>query len=244
MASQNTSKNIFTQITLYSLVMTMPFTDHHIQDKIITALVAGERRFSDLIPNEMEHSLFMYHMRKLTSAGLVEKDEQVYRLTLKGAQLYNARHQLNKPLNYPRALIQFIVIKDDLLLVSRRTTGLTHQLNEFMLPGGVHYYLASSRTAAGSIARSRGLRLGEYVGHLETIAPQRNYHGLLDLYRAEQVSDAVKTQAEHEFTWRPLQEIASMDFDRAGSAPYIAQQLLDDTIKPRMTWFADTKPNL
>jgi len=214
----------------------MPFTDHHIQDAIIASLVNGEQRFSDLVPEGMENSLFTYHMRKLTKEELVEKDGQIYRLTLKGAQLYNSRHLLNKPLNYPRALIQFVVIKDRAILLSRRTTALAGTLNEYMLPGGMHYFMASSRTAAGGVAKARNLRLGDYLGCLETIAPERNYHGLIDLYKAEQLSAAPKRQAEHEFVWLPLEEVAVMSFDKAGSASYVAQRILDDAILPRMTW--------
>jgi len=221
--------------------MTMPFTDHHIQDKIIAALVAGGRRFSELVPEGMEHSLFVYHMRKLTKQGLIEKDDQTYRLTLKGAQLYNARHHLDKPLNYPRALIQFLVVRDDQVLLSRRTTGLSNQLNEYMLPGGIHYFLAPSRTAANSIARMRGLQSGNYLGCLETIAAHRNYHGLIDIYEAVHVHDTAKPQAEHEHIWLPIIEVAAMDFDRAGSAPHIVQRLINNDIQPRMTWVvADT----
>lgn len=218
----------------------MPFTDHHIQDKIIASLVVGEQRFSGLVPEGMEHSLFMYHMRKLTKQGLVEKDGQTYHLTLKGAQLYNSRHQLGKPLNYPRALIQFLVIKDDQILLSRRTTALADRLNEYMLPGGIHYFLAPSRTAAGSIARARGLQLGDYLGCLETIAPDREYHGLIDIYEATCVTDIVKPQAEHELVWQPLETVAAMNFDKAGSASQIARRLIDNNIQPRMTWVVDT----
>lgn len=221
----------------------MPFNDHHIQDKIIAALVLGEQRFSDLVPEGMEHSLFMYHMRKLLKQGLVEKDDQTYRLTHKGAQLYNARHQLGKPLHYPKALIQFLVIKDDKILLSRRTTAIAEQLNEYMLPGGIHYFLAPSRTAASSIARSRGLQLGSFLGCLETIAPAHNYHGLIDIYEAECIPDATRPQTEHEFAWLPLEEVSSMSFDQAGSASHIAGRFIDKNIEARMTWVVEGEPD-
>jgi hypothetical protein len=219
--------------------MTMPFTDHHIQDKIIAALVTGEQRFSDLVPEGMEHSLFMYHMRKLTKQGLVEKDDQVYRLTLMGAQLYNARHSLGKPLNYPKALIQFLVIKDDKVMLSRRTTAIANQLNEYMLPGGLHYFLAPSRTAAYSVAKTRGLHITGFLGTLETIAPAHNYHGLIDLYSAEYIQEKPKEQAEFELAWLPLAEVAAMKFDDAGSAPHIIQRYQDGEIAPHMTWVVE-----
>lgn len=214
----------------------MPFTDHHIQDKIIATLVMKEQRFSDLVPEGMEHSLFMYHMRKLTQQELVEKDGQTYRLTLKGAQLYNARHHLDKPLNYPRALIQFLVIHNDRVLLSRRTTSLANQLNEYMLPGGIHYFLAPSRTAASRIAKSRALKAGDFLGSLETIAPDSNYHGIIDIYSAEYDGQSHKQQAEHEFVWLPLADVVSMSFDRAGSAPQVVHRYVQNDIQPRMTW--------
>jgi predicted transcriptional regulator len=216
--------------------MTMAFTDHHIQDKIIVSLVAGEQRFSDLVPEEMEHSLFMYHMRKLIKSGLVEKEDQVYRLTLKGAQLYNAKRQLDKPLDYPKALVQFLVVRDGTMALSRRTTAIASHLNEYMLPGGIHYFLAPSRTAANSIAKTRGLKAGEFLGTLETIASEQGFHGLIDIYRADYIVDKTKPQGDHELVWLPPAEVAAMRFDQAGSAAHIAQRYLDDDILLRMTW--------
>ncbi len=216
--------------------MTMPFTDHHIQDTIITALVSGDQRFSELVPDGMEHSLFMYHMRKLVKDGLVEKDDTVYRLTLKGAQLYNARYSLKKPLQYPRALIQFVVTKDDQILLSKRTTSLAQKLNEYMLPGGVHYFLAPSRTAAAQIAKARGLQVGEYIGQLETIAAKNNYHGLIDLYKATVIKEDKRQQVEYAFDWQPIKEVADMSFAIAGSASHICRQLMVGDMPPRMTW--------
>jgi len=215
--------------------MTLAFTDHHIQDKIISRLVQGECRFTELVPEGMEHSLFMYHMRKLLKAGLVGKDDQTYCLTLRGAQLYNARYHLGKPLNYPRALIQFLVVNDDRVLLSRRTTAIADKLNEYMLPGGLHFFLAPSRTAAKQIARSRGLVAGEYIGLLETIAPAKSYHGLIDLYAATFDHEVKRTENEFSHEWLPLSDVVTMSFDQAGSAPFIVQHYLDKDLTPRMT---------
>lgn len=66
-----------------------------------------------------------------------------------------------------------------------------------------------------------------------------NYHGLIDLYEAEYTPRTTKQQMEHELVWMSLKEVATMDFDRAGSAPHIVQRITDNTILPRMTWFAD-----
>ena len=216
--------------------MTMPFTDHHIQDKIIAQLVEGERRFSDLVPEDMEHSMFMYHMRKLLKLGIVEKDDQMYRLTMRGAQLYNARYQLAKPLRQPRALIQFLVIHDGMVLLSRRTSAIADQLNTYMLPGGMHYFLAPSRTSAKQIAKSRGLVAGELLTSLETIAPVREYHGLIDIYAADPSADLKGAGAEYELTWLPVGEVRTMQFDQAGSAPFVVGHFLDGSLAQRMTY--------
>jgi hypothetical protein len=96
-----------------------------------------------------------------------------------------------------------------------------------------------SRTAASRIAKTRGLKLGDYLGCLETIAPNRSYHGIIDLYAAEYVSDATRPQAEYEFVWLPLTEVTAMSFDQAGSAPFIMQQYLADGVRERITWVVD-----
>lgn len=110
-----------------------------------------------------------------------------------------------------------------------------------MLPGGIHYFLAPSRTAASSIAKTRGLLPGKYLGCLETIVPERNFHGLIDLYAADYSHNATKPQAEYEFMWLPLKDVAAMSFDQAGSAPHIAQRMRDDEILPRMTWVSGVR---
>ncbi|MFZ1249269.1 MAG: hypothetical protein WAQ24_03020 [Candidatus Saccharimonadales bacterium] len=220
--------------------MTLPFTDHHIQDKIIAKLVVGEQRFSGLVPTGMEHSLLMYHLRKLLKQGIVEKDDQTYRLTLKGAQLYNTRFHLAKPLNYPKALIQFLVIQEDKVLLSRRTTAIAEQLNEYMLPGGLHFFLAPSRTSAKHIAKSRGLVAGDYLCMVETIAPESEYHGLIDVYAAS--PSELRAGSEYEAVWLPVNEVAAMSFDQAGSAPFIVQHFTENTLTNRLTNIVQTTP--
>lgn len=47
---------------------------HRLQQEILSRLIhASELRFAAIKPREVEGNLFMYHLRKLTSAGLVEK---------------------------------------------------------------------------------------------------------------------------------------------------------------------------
>lgn len=60
--------------------------EHHIQHKIIAALVESEgSRFADIRPAGIETNSFTYHLQQLMKDKLVEKsDDGLYRLTPKG----------------------------------------------------------------------------------------------------------------------------------------------------------------
>ena len=214
--------------------MRMPFTDHHIQDKIIFRLVQGNARFSELVPEDMEHSLFMYHMKKLLKEGIVEKDDQIYRLTDEGAKLYNSRYRLAKPLRQPSLLIQFLVVQDGKVLLSHRTTSLQENLNQYMLPGGAHSFLSTSESSAKQIVKSRGLKLGAHYCTIETIARQRTFHGIIDIFLAEHVKD-VAPNGSHELLWFPIEEVTVMNFEQAGSAPFVLNAYMSGNTEARLT---------
>lgn len=219
--------------------MTLPFTDHHIQDTILYELTQSERRFSELLPDGMEHSAFMYHMRKLLKQGIVEKHDDYYRLTQTGAQLYNARYQLKSPLRRHRALVQFVVVRGDDLLINRRKSHLGEYLNRIMLPGGAHFFLSSSRQSAVVTAKERGLQLGEFLSSVETIAKQNNFHGLIDIYAAEQVTTLPDNpHTDYELAWMPIADVAAMNFSEAGTASFIAKRLAEGRpLEPRETFY-------
>jgi hypothetical protein len=63
--------------------------DHHIQKSIVYDLAFAESlRFSDLKPDELENKAFTYHLKKVISAGLVQKLESgSYSLTAKGRRV-------------------------------------------------------------------------------------------------------------------------------------------------------------
>ncbi len=63
--------------------------DHHIQKSIVYDLAFAESlRFSDLKPDELENKAFTYHLKKVISAGLVEKlPSGAYTLTSKGRRV-------------------------------------------------------------------------------------------------------------------------------------------------------------
>lgn len=63
--------------------------DHHIQGSIVYNLaLADSLRFSQLKPDYIENKLFTYHLKKVVSAGYVDKnDAGAYTLTPKGKRL-------------------------------------------------------------------------------------------------------------------------------------------------------------
>lgn len=63
--------------------------DHHIQRSIVYKLaLSSALRFSELKPDDIENKLFTYHLKKVVSAGFVEKtSEGLYELTPEGRRL-------------------------------------------------------------------------------------------------------------------------------------------------------------
>jgi 8-oxo-dGTP pyrophosphatase MutT (NUDIX family) len=63
--------------------------DHHIQRSIVYKLALNSTmRFSELKPGDIESKLFTYHLKKVVSAGFVEKTpEGLYCLTPEGRRL-------------------------------------------------------------------------------------------------------------------------------------------------------------
>lgn len=63
--------------------------DHHIQKSIVYDLAFAESlRFSDLKPDDLENKAFTYHLKKVITAGLVQKlEDGTYSLTMKGRRV-------------------------------------------------------------------------------------------------------------------------------------------------------------
>ncbi len=66
-------------------------------------------RYSDLKPAHIEPSQFMYHLKSLIREELVEKHEQVYRLTFKGKQFIDLFDDENLiPRTHPRITVALV----------------------------------------------------------------------------------------------------------------------------------------
>lgn len=118
------------------------YVDHFLQREILDRLSTSDTpiRFSDLKEDGIENSLFMYHANKLIDRGLVEKQQDGFQLTTKGARWinFNDSNLLNKEV-LPRPLVQCIITANGSVLIANRTGSMKEHLNEFMLPGGLHH---------------------------------------------------------------------------------------------------------
>ena len=145
--------------------------DHHLQSTVVETLKEhGETAFSYLKPASVENSLFMYHVRKLITRGIVEKSHGGFRLTPDGARWANHTNHAEQYRPTPRALIQFIVVKDTTVLISERVEHMATHLNRYMLPGGLHRFGETSDESAKRIAAQLGLHIGgPCIGHSELV---------------------------------------------------------------------------
>lgn len=160
--------------------------DHHLQSQVVQQLVHhGEQSFSQLKPDGVENSLFMYHMRKLIARGIVAKTAGGFALTAEGARWANKTEANIRVAELPRPMAQLIIIRDGHILLSERVDHMAKHLNRYMLPGTRHRFGETSRASAERIATKLGLTLtSDCVGHTEVIIPSRQLHTIIDFYTA------------------------------------------------------------
>lgn len=160
--------------------------DHHLQSQIVQQLVScGEQSFSQLKPDDIENSLFMYHMRKLLTRGIAAKTASGFALTAEGARWANKTGaHLHTP-QLPRPMVQLLVVQDGQVLISERADHMAAHLNRYMLPGTLHRFGETSRQAAERAATKFGLTLAsECIDHTEVIIPEKQHHSIVDIYAA------------------------------------------------------------
>lgn len=109
--------------------------DHHIQKSIVYDLAFAESlRFSDLKPDELENKAFTYHLKKVMSAGLVEKlDDGRYALTMKGRRVgKGALKKESRLLDRAYSILLLAVRRNDEWLLYKRQTQPLLGLTGFM----------------------------------------------------------------------------------------------------------------
>jgi ADP-ribose pyrophosphatase YjhB (NUDIX family) len=130
--------------------------DHYIQANAVQKLFAAntELSFSELKPDTVENSLFMYHMRKLENRGVVLRSSKGFGLTPQGVRWVNfigssgLRTQM-----LPRPLITLLITDSTSkkVLLAKRLGQAAENLNTYLLPGNFHRYGVSVTEAAKAI---------------------------------------------------------------------------------------------
>lgn len=192
--------------------------DHHIQRNILLQLFESTSpvAFSDLKPNDVDNSLFMYHIRKLKDRGLITKGEQGYELTPDGARRVNfVSGDTLKPDLHPRALVSFLVFNGDesQLLLSRRTTHAADHLGEYVLPAGRRKYGVSLRECA--TARAQFLFGGtptiKLLGNYETILTNSDgyvHHTAVCVYTLKlDQQELLQDEPHYVLEWVPVSDV-------------------------------------
>lgn len=79
---------------------------HWIQKDILKKLSTAEKlRYKDLIPENVEGNLFMYHLKQLINEKYVEKENQFYKLSKQGKSYVGGLSlSTGKPTKFPRLL--------------------------------------------------------------------------------------------------------------------------------------------
>lgn len=194
--------------------MTESPIDHHIQAHIVRLLFAHGRApvaFSALKPDDVQNSLFMYHLGKLERRGLVERRDGGFGLTPSGVRWVNfVSPDKLQPQLAPRVLVRFMAVSPDAtqLVLSHRTSAAAEHLDEYLLPGGFQKYGLPFDDAARALAMTLFGTAGELrpLGTCETIDRYDDYvhHVVSPLY--EMTCDAHEFPAEehYELMWVPM----------------------------------------
>jgi len=92
----------------------MHHPEHHIQRDILYRLCFNkELRFSDLKPENLENNIFMYHLKQLTKAGLVIKNEEgLYTLAPNGMAYIDKLNYSTKQQSIQPKVVCYLQITD------------------------------------------------------------------------------------------------------------------------------------
>lgn len=133
--------------------------EHYIQRDIMRALLAvPTATYSMLKPTTIESNLFLYHLRQLISAGLIEKDDKQYRLTLSGKQFADRTNLETMKARVQPKVVSILVVTDPdgkYLILERR-----HQpfLGTKGFPSGkVHFGEQLEQSAYRELGEKTGL---------------------------------------------------------------------------------------
>lgn len=194
--------------------------DHHIQLQALRTLFKSKKpiSFSDLKPDDIDNSLFVYHLRKLEARGLIDHDETGYWLTADGARRVNfvSTDTLKPDLN-PRLLVAFLAFNEDKtqVLISHRLSAVAEYIGPFALPAGKHRYGLALNEAAeerANILFGRHVELKK-LGRYETLHTSKDdyvHHVVADLFETTvPMSERLPHEEHYELVWVPVDAILS-----------------------------------
>lgn len=190
----------------------------------------GEQSFSELKPIATENSLFMYHMRKLISRGIVEKSKHGFRLTPAGARWANKTGATLQIAELPRPMVQLIVIQDNHILLSERIDHMAGHLNRYMLPGTLHHFGETSSATAERAAAGFGLKIAlSCVGHTEVIIQKQQHHSLVAFYTATAPSiDYTFNDDLFRLRFVPISKAITLPASEANALPRLLKAFLNN----------------
>lgn len=194
-----------------------PPVDHYIQADILQKLYISDNSiaFSDLKPNEIENSLFMYHLRKLLSSGIVVKDVHGYNLTPKGVRWINYIGGRGLQFNLsPILLTQFIAVSDNKILLASRRGAASNVLHKYLLPGGRHVYGELAETSLKMNLDEIGLITSshELLTILETIIvspDDYSHHTIAHIFKVELNESQEITTDKYHYSWHLIEDVSN-----------------------------------
>lgn len=197
--------------------------DHHIQAHVLQVLFrdGGVVAFSDLKPDDVQNSLFMYHVHKLEARGLVERINEGFSITPGGARWVNyVSPGKLKPRLTPRVLIKFLIFSPDKkkLVISKRRSAAAEHLNQYLLPSGLQKYGVSFREASEGIIESlTGERpVLKDLGIHETIYRYSDgyvHHSISPFYEATLSEGEFPEDEHYELEWVNVTDVLAGKYD-------------------------------
>ena len=95
----------------------------------------------------------------------------------------------------PRAVAAALIQKDGKYLLTREV--MANGKERWIIPGGgIDFGESITEAIVREIKEELGLdiKVGEYIGHFESIFPEVNYHSIIFFHHAEQVSDNIELE--------------------------------------------------
>jgi hypothetical protein len=111
--------------------------DHHLQQAILETLAKSEAlvRYRDLKEDDIENSLFSYHLNKLIDRHMIEKSNDGYSLSIEGARWLKDNGFALRQKESPRVYVALVIQNEaGEYLVGQRTGQFKEMINDYISP--------------------------------------------------------------------------------------------------------------